>query len=359
MPDKVRFIIYSFKQKPKFLIGVTIGLVVGIGSAAVYASIPDGSGVIHACYNNSTGMTRIIDDSSQTCRGGETAITWNQTGPQGPQGPQGPPGSGGGSGLVSNLVGANFTGASLQYRNFSGADLHNAIFTGANLTGASFNGANLSGTTIDARAARNSATSIQNADFSGANFTSATFIPDCSSTDRQAGQSPIYNFQNENFSGATIGEICRGDFRRANFAGTSFVGGGILNSNFQGIDFRSSNLGTPTSFEWSDFSGTNFQGMTLSHIEIDGNEGGPSSDISNADFSNVNFVDDSNGISAVFEYDTADNTNFANDNLKDAIFAGTDLSTANLSGVTWSNTLCPDQTNSDANGGTCIGHLTP
>jgi len=60
-----------------------------------YASIPDSSGVIHGCYKNSTGSLKVIDDSSQTCASGETALNWNQTGPQGATGPQGPQGPSG------------------------------------------------------------------------------------------------------------------------------------------------------------------------------------------------------------------------------------------------------------------------
>jgi uncharacterized protein YjbI with pentapeptide repeats len=34
-----------------------------------------------------------------------------------------------------------------------------------------------------------------------------------------------------------------------------------------------------------------------------------------------------------------------------------DLTNADLTEVTWSHTFCPDHTNSDDNGGTCVGHL--
>jgi hypothetical protein len=33
------------------------------------------------------------------------------------------------------------------------------------------------------------------------------------------------------------------------------------------------------------------------------------------------------------------------------------LTNASLAGVKWVQTICPDGTNSNANGGTCIGHL--
>jgi hypothetical protein len=41
-----------------------------------------------------------------------------------------------------------------------------------------------------------------------------------------------------------------------------------------------------------------------------------------------------------------------------ADLTGADLARATgLATVTWSSTICPDGTNSDANGGTCLGHL--
>jgi hypothetical protein len=40
-----------------------------------------------------------------------------------------------------------------------------------------------------------------------------------------------------------------------------------------------------------------------------------------------------------------------------ADLGGATLAGANVNGVTWSNTLCPDGTNSTADGGTCAGHL--
>ncbi|GAA1102962.1 hypothetical protein GCM10009663_51870 [Kitasatospora arboriphila] len=46
-----------------------------------WASIPDGSGRIHACYQRSTGLVRVIDSPSQQCRGGESPLNWSQGGP--------------------------------------------------------------------------------------------------------------------------------------------------------------------------------------------------------------------------------------------------------------------------------------
>jgi hypothetical protein len=68
----------------------------GLGIAS--ASIPDSSGVIHGCYKPNTNGTNttlgVIDTakSGGSCPTGDTALTWNQTGPQGPAGPTGPTG---------------------------------------------------------------------------------------------------------------------------------------------------------------------------------------------------------------------------------------------------------------------------
>jgi len=91
------------------LAGVTGGmLLAGIGAVS-YAALKDSTGIIHACVDNK-GATRIIDVSVDACRKNETAISWNQTGPQGlpgapgvngaagPQGAQGVPGPSGAAG---------------------------------------------------------------------------------------------------------------------------------------------------------------------------------------------------------------------------------------------------------------------
>lgn len=48
------------------------------------ASIPDANGIIHGCYNQLTGSTRIIDGNN--CLLLEKSVNWSQTGPRGPAG---------------------------------------------------------------------------------------------------------------------------------------------------------------------------------------------------------------------------------------------------------------------------------
>jgi hypothetical protein len=95
MKEKLR----TLNTKTRVLISLLTASVLTVGSTVVVlAAIPDTNGVIHACYT--TGLfsrVRIIDSANSNCNFGETALTWNQAGPQGPVGPQGPAGPAGGS----------------------------------------------------------------------------------------------------------------------------------------------------------------------------------------------------------------------------------------------------------------------
>jgi hypothetical protein len=69
------------------LVGTGVAFADGVN---VNGSIPGPNGVIHGCYNAS-GLLRL-EPSADACQGKETAISWNQKGPQGPQGKTGPEG---------------------------------------------------------------------------------------------------------------------------------------------------------------------------------------------------------------------------------------------------------------------------
>lgn len=51
------------------------------------------------------------------------------------------------------------------------------------------------------------------------------------------------------------------------------------------------------------------------------------------------------------------NADLRGSDLSDADLTGATLTGAKLAGVVWSNTICPDGTNSDGHGNTCLGHL--
>jgi collagen triple helix repeat protein len=70
-----------------------------LAGGVAYATIPDGTGLIHGCYAKSGGALRVIDGSVTNCKTGETSLNWNQAGQPGPPGVQGPKGDKGDPGL--------------------------------------------------------------------------------------------------------------------------------------------------------------------------------------------------------------------------------------------------------------------
>jgi hypothetical protein len=86
----------ALRKSPALAVAV-VGLLAVLGGVA-FSAIPDASGVIQACYDNSTGAVRLVNKPSTDCTVGETAITWNQTGPPGAAGGPGPAGSPGPAG---------------------------------------------------------------------------------------------------------------------------------------------------------------------------------------------------------------------------------------------------------------------
>jgi len=94
------------RRAAAFLV-VAVALV--LGGTYAYASIPDSGGVIHGCFNNTNGQLRVFDPAATKpgpCSQTESALDWNQIGPQGPQGiqgPQGPQGPKGDPATIDNL----------------------------------------------------------------------------------------------------------------------------------------------------------------------------------------------------------------------------------------------------------------
>src|SRR4051794_12267031 len=74
-------------------LGLAAGTALTMGAGAAFGSIPDGGGVIHACYDNNGGL-RVIDTAltkkDGTCKSQETALDWNRQGPVGIAGSPGP-----------------------------------------------------------------------------------------------------------------------------------------------------------------------------------------------------------------------------------------------------------------------------
>lgn len=71
---------------------VVAGLLLSGGSASAQ------TGIITGCLNPA-GQIRMLTTAGDTCKDGESQLTWSVQGPQGPQGPQGLPGSQGPQGV--------------------------------------------------------------------------------------------------------------------------------------------------------------------------------------------------------------------------------------------------------------------
>lgn len=106
------------RNKLIIIASLTLGLL-GLSAGIAYASIPDSGGVIHGCYkpqgNGSNAALGVIDTalSGGHCPTGDTALNWNQTGPQGPQGPTGATGATGPQGAAGPSTGGS-SGLDLQ-----------------------------------------------------------------------------------------------------------------------------------------------------------------------------------------------------------------------------------------------------
>ena len=99
----------------RYVLIATAGFSMGAATLAFGAGVPAANGVYHGCYNNATGIVRVLGDpatspancitagSPQLARASwllETPISWNQSGQTGVAGPMGPTGKTGEAGPV-------------------------------------------------------------------------------------------------------------------------------------------------------------------------------------------------------------------------------------------------------------------
>lgn len=128
----------------------------------------------------------------------------------------------------------------------------------------------------------------------------------------------------------------------------SFVNGDLSNydlrlRNFKNVDFSEANVQSAR-FGQCDLSGANFSGVLAGNSTQFNN-----SNLTGANFANANLSQ----VNTDFDGANLTNVNFTGANLIGVI----NMSTAIINGIIWSNTTCPDGTNSNGNGVTCVGHL--
>ena len=169
-------------------------------------------------------------------------------------------------------------------------------------------------------------------DFNGS--TSATFTQYVNSdlTGYPTLTSGAYDLSHARFSGGYFvdedlagASLTASNFRGADFSGTDLVGADLSKSNFvRGVNFTDANL-SRASITKSNLRGANLSGADLSGASI------TKSNLRGA--------------------------NLRGANLSGANLTGANLKGTTLGGVVWGNTTCPDGTVSNADGGSCLGHL--
>lgn len=280
-----------------FLAGSVLSTVTTI--ALANGGDPD---IIHGCVNNTTGSLRIVGVST-SCNSNETALNWNE---------KGLPGTGA---LLNNLHGASLNNTDFSYRtlkddNFTGTgcSLSGDTFNHTDLTHVNITGCGLGGShflNIDFTTVTLGNNSFINASISNSNFANKNLTGD----NLDGIQIDSSNLTNDNISTITFGNNSTASFTNSDLTNVNYTNSSIQAGSV--IDFNASNV-----------TNTNFTGFNVSAATA-------------ATFTNI----------------TGSNTNFTNANLSGAIFSG-----ANLTTPIWSNTTCPDGTNSNDNGNTCVGH---
>ncbi len=217
----------------------------------------------------------------------------------------------------ANLAGANLTRATLTGANFTDANLSNANLSGASISSANFTRAKLTGANLGLTNA--SFANLTQADLTGASLWD---------TRMDAITAVGANFTSVNLAGAFFGLDTLSGVRSGGIKGTPavFYGPGRLIAGY---------LVGPR----ANLHGAKLGSADLSTLDLSG------ADLSLAVLAGANLT----------------NANLTAASLAAANVTGTNLTGANLTSLNayatgWSNTTCPDGTNSNAHANTCVGH---
>lgn len=169
---------------------------------------------------------------------------------------------------------------------------------------------------------------------------------------RRINQNTLTNYD---FDNALFGEnnwsnadISGSSFAYTVFKGLTMIGGTGVNTDFSNSFLAPSSLRASSNFEGAIFANADMRESTLTESSfIDAN-------FTEANLGN-SYFNDSVVTEATFTNANLSNVDFTGADLTDAI----DIDTATRTGIVWSDTTCPDGTNSDNNSNTCEGHLIP
>lgn len=261
----------------------------------------------------------------------------------------------------ANLTTANLTKANTDQADFANANLFDANGEGATLTNTNFTGANMTFFAADDLAGSDlQDVNITNANFSGdgvdfnhvrsGGITGTTpDLPQLWTLDNGFLIGPGADFSGDDMAGF--------DFSNQNLSDTDLAGANLTGANLKNVNLAG-----------ADVQGTIFTGVTWPGLEsgdiigtpaslpahfslVDAYIVGPDVSLVSANLAGANLSGtDLQG--AGFALADLDNANLTGANLTDAF-----LDEASLTGVTWSNTICPDGTNSDNDFGTCVNNI--
>jgi uncharacterized protein YjbI with pentapeptide repeats/sugar lactone lactonase YvrE len=207
-------------------------------------------------------------------------------------------------------------GAQLQYCDMSNADMVGVDLTGADLTGANLSIANATLATFDG------------ADLTDVQFTNTWLV------------------------GV--------DFRTSTItSGTSFVEALALGATFGGMDLSGVDF-TNASLNAADLTETTLTGTTLTDATLKGALIAYADDLSGAIDLETTLPSSWRGTTfAASHLDVTGLELGAADFTNSNFFGATGFGSTDTSLVTWNNTICPDGSNSNGNGSTCVGHFDP
>jgi uncharacterized protein YjbI with pentapeptide repeats len=300
----------------------------------------------------------------------------------------------GGTVTPAPTAGVDWSGCHLTGADLIAADISGANFSQVNLTDALLNSADASGTDFaaaDFTNAQSNSTTFTNASFTGANFTN--YI-DTGSNFTGADLHGA-NISAADFDGSTFADIMSGGLTDSqaptlprdwtlthgwltgpggmNFDGLNMTGVNLTNLNLSDSQFVKTNLTdanlSNTNFADDDIQSANFTGVTWPNVEsggitgkpaalptqwtlVDGYLIGPQAGLVSADLSGANLTG-ADLSDADLYLGTLENANLTNADL-----FGASLAVVDITGVIWSNTICPDGSNSDNDFGTCASNIT-
>jgi hypothetical protein len=282
--------------------GVILGA--GLGAGAVWADTPSSTTTtsIYACEAKSTGAIRIVSATAK-CSARETALEWNVAGPAGPQGDTGAQGSKGDTGAQGP----------------AGTQGPQGVAGAAGATGA------------PGPTGANGLTNYQLAQQNGFPGDLSAWLASLVGPQGAVGATGPQGTKGDTGPQGPAGDIGPQGPAGAAIACSSPPGPAQV--------FTECNLSLPpVDWQGGDLTGANLIGANLTEAFL-GDAYLTGANLTGANLTEAFLGDDAN--------------------LTGANLTGANLTDAFLAGVNWSETTCPDGTNANNDGNTCVNNLTP